>query len=546
MFYLNYLKSELLRRWGKTLMMSLGLAIAGAIIIAIISLSQSLSSSQDKVLNPLQSVGTDIIVSRSVDSDSMRSMDDQTRQEVMNKNRISTDLSKLGNPGEQFSNDAFTPGTMLTFSSDILNKLKIPEVKKYAQGLILNVTHQEGKIPQVTATFETGGEKIDVEGTVSNDDMQAAFDEARTKAEAAVKAKGLDPNSAEGRRASQRAMREYMPRRNFRTQITTERRTYTQDVGHISTDIETTNFTVAGVDTAQKGIGLILPNQITSGSYFNDENQIILNQTYAQKNNININDKYTLNKKEFTVIGLVDPKLYTNTADMYLPLAVLQSLTDNQNKVNVILVKSANSSNVEVLSKKISSFFTGAKTTDSSDTAKQVTGSLVSAANLTNRFIGITSIIVILASFIIVSLLTVLSVNKRTREIGTLKAIGWQNFTIIRQILSENIITGIIGAALGVSLGIIGTIVLNNLNITLSADIAQTTTNLGFGMARRMVDNTDLANKLQTTVDLEVTYNYLVLLLGAGIALFGSIIAGGLAAYKSSRMRAQEALRNLE
>lgn len=546
MFYLHYLKSELVRRWGKTLTISLGLAIASAIIISIISLSQSLSKAQDKVLNPLGNVGTDIMVSRSVNANNMRDIDQTTRNEVMNENRISTDLSKLGNPGDQFSNDTFQSGTMLSFGSDVTKKLT-SNVKDYAQGLILTVTHQEGKIPKVTSTFETGGETLDISGTISPDEMQKSFDEAQTKAMEQLKSQGIDPNSDEGRKALRQAIRANMPAGNFRKQITTERKTITQDVGPISTDIQTTNFTVAGVDINKKNIGLILPTQITSGKYFSGSDQMIVNQTFAEKNSIKVGNKYKLGGKEFTVAGLVDPKLYTNTADLYIPLTDLQKLANRTDKINILLVKSTKSDKVAALSTSLGKLFTGAKITDSSDTAKEVSGSLVSAANLTNRFIGITSIIVVLAAFVIVSLLTVLSVNKRTREIGTLKAIGWNNSTIVRQILMENVLIGVFGAIIGVGLGILGIYLLNRYNISLSASIENSSNTLQ-GMMRRFGPGASDTKSSATTasIALKIGYSYLVLGLGAGIAIVGSILAGGLAAFKSSRMRAQEALRNLE
>ncbi|MCX6806767.1 MAG: FtsX-like permease family protein [Candidatus Berkelbacteria bacterium] len=539
MFYLQYLKAELTRRFGKTLTIALGLAIAGAIIIIIISLSQGLSSAQEKVLNPLQNVGTDIMVSRSVDVDNMKDLDEATRTELQSENRVSTDLSKLGNPGDQFSNDAFLTGTMLTFASDESKKLDSSLVSDSAQGLILNVTHQEGKIPQVTAEFKTGGEQMDVNQQMTSEQRQAMQD-AMKKAEEAVRAKGLDPRSEEGRKAMDEAMKSYLP--NFSTRITTPERTYRQNVGPISTDIKTENYTVAGVDTTKDKIGLILSSQLTSGNYFNGADQIIVSQSFAQKQNIKLGDKFTLGKKEFTVVALVEPQLYTNTADLYLPLLDLQKLAGRENRINILLVKSTNSGSVEETSKKIAGLFAGAKITSSSDTAKKVSGSLVSAASLTNRFIGVTSIIVVLAAFIIVSLLTILSVNKRTREIGTLKAIGWRNSEIIRQILMENVLIGIFGAILGVGLGLAGIYVLNHFNISLSANIAST--NTGEGFMRRFMGGG--SSDVKANVDLKITYNYIVLTLGAGIALIGSILAGGLAAFKSSRMRAQEALRNLE
>jgi hypothetical protein len=59
-FPLRYTGNELRRRRGRTILTALGLA-AG---IALIGVSQGLSRAQNKVLSPLSSVGSDILVTR--------------------------------------------------------------------------------------------------------------------------------------------------------------------------------------------------------------------------------------------------------------------------------------------------------------------------------------------------------------------------------------------------------------------------------------------------------------------------------------------------
>lgn len=548
MFYLRYLWAEFARRWGKTLTISLGLGIASAIIITIISVSQSLSSAQSTVLNPLQNVGTDIMVTRSVDAENLQTVDEATRTDALNENRITTDLSKLGNPGDQFSNDTFMPGTMLTFDTDEATKLDTTLVSNYATGLVMNVVHQEGKIPQVTAEFKTGGERIEVNQAIEplTAAEQAAIEAARDKAMAELKVKNIDPRSSEGRAYVQKATNAAMPERlrKFTSTIVTPERTFRQDVGPIATDIATGNFTVAGVDTAKTDIGLILPDQITSGSYFSAADQIVVNQSYADKKSIKLSDKVKIGDKEWTVVGMVQPKLYSTTADVYLPLSDLQKLAGRENRINVMLIKSTDAKSVEEASKQIESAFPGAKVTNAQDTAEEVSGSLVSAANLTNKFIGITSIVVIVAAFIIVSLLTVISVNKRIREIGTLKAIGWKNSIIIRQIIAENMLLGIIGGLLGAGLAVLAILGLNQLDISLSATIANS--NDGFGVARRFLGGSSESADVTTSVPLKISVQYLILLLGVGVAFIGSIVAGALASLKASKMKPQEAFRNIE
>ena len=64
MFQKGYLLNELRRRWGRTLVTALGLAVGVGLVIGIIGVSQGLGQAQDSVLSPLQAIGTDILVTR--------------------------------------------------------------------------------------------------------------------------------------------------------------------------------------------------------------------------------------------------------------------------------------------------------------------------------------------------------------------------------------------------------------------------------------------------------------------------------------------------
>ena len=66
MVSVRYAWNELRRRFGRTLVTSLGLALGVGLVMGIVGVSEGLSDAQNRILSPLGSVGTDIIVTRTV------------------------------------------------------------------------------------------------------------------------------------------------------------------------------------------------------------------------------------------------------------------------------------------------------------------------------------------------------------------------------------------------------------------------------------------------------------------------------------------------
>ena len=156
MFYLSYLRSELLRRKGRTILTLLGLALGVALVIVITALSRGLDQAQKTALNPLSSIGTDLTVTVQPEGFGGGAFANRT---------VSTDLSKLGKAGQHFESDTFSSGSQVTFAqSQAKSVSSISGVAKIATGLTLTVTHQEGKVPKITATVKTGSKKYDIQG----------------------------------------------------------------------------------------------------------------------------------------------------------------------------------------------------------------------------------------------------------------------------------------------------------------------------------------------------------------------------------------------
>ena len=107
-------------------------------------------------------------------------------------------------------------------------------------------------------------------------------------------------------------------------------------------------------------------------------------------------------------------------------------------------------------------------------------GSLSNAQKLANDLGGALAIVVLLAAFLIAGLLTLSSVAKRVREIGSLRAIGWSRGQVVRQIVAETVGIGILGGIVGVGIGVLVSVIIGAVGPGLSV----TST----GLQRRRLD----------------------------------------------------------
>src|SRR3984893_18710906 len=197
MFQRGYLLQELRRRWGRTLVTALGLAVGVGLVLGIIGLSQGLSEAQTAVLQPLSSIGTDILVTRVATSTATSNNNTQNNGGggffangpnggggggaavsvnganasdanalLAENSNVTTDLSKLGPAGTKFTHDFFLSSTLLSFPADALTPtVTVPGVASATAGLTQLVEHQTGTVPTQTATFVTGGDPMTTTAT---------------------------------------------------------------------------------------------------------------------------------------------------------------------------------------------------------------------------------------------------------------------------------------------------------------------------------------------------------------------------------------------
>ena len=324
--------------------------------------------------------------------------------------------------------------------------------------------------------------------------------------------------------------------------------------------IKSSSFTVSGVDLSTGSVGPLSSGKIKSGSTFSTANAhsdvAVVDANYAAQKKLTVGSTMIIAKKTFKVIGIVTVPQGSSPPDVYIPLAQAQSLASMTGKVNTIYVAAASASDISAVSKEISELLPKATVTTSSDLANEVTGSLSSASSLANNLGKWLAVAVLVAAFLLASLLTMSAVSRRVREFGTLKALGWRSGRIVRQVMGESVTVGIIGGIAGVGLGFAGATVVSKVAPSLTATVGQTQSATaggsgaaaggfgppgGGGPARAAASTTHTV-----AVHLTAPVTLGAVLLAVVLALAGGLIAGSFGGWRAARLRPAAALSRVE
>jgi ABC-type antimicrobial peptide transport system permease subunit len=327
------------------------------------------------------------------------------------------------------------------------------------------------------------------------------------------------------------------------------------------------------VDIGGGELGPLSSGKLSAGRTFSaadaSSDVALLDASYATQNKLIVGSTIAIGNSKgtttnFKVVGLVSEPAGDNPSDAYIPLGVAQSLAALTNDVNTIYVTASNASAINTVSTEIKQALPADTVTTSSDLASEVTGSLSSASSLANNLGKWLAIAVLIAAFLLASLLTMAAVSRRVREFGTLKALGWKSRRIIGQVMGEAIVMGIAGAAIGVGLGFAGAELVSKLSPKLSAVVGQTTGSATPGGARQFGAGgtggtggggfggggggggggfrpaTPATHTVAVHLSAAVSTN--VILLAVLLAVAGGLIAGIFGGWRAARLRPAAAL----
>jgi ABC-type antimicrobial peptide transport system permease subunit len=575
MFFLGYLRSELLRRKSRTILTVLGLAVGVSLVIVVSALSRGLDTAQATALDPLSSIGTDLTVTLApLTQDASQGggfvgPGGSGREVIQANQSVITDLSKLGKPGAHFTHDFFLPGTQLTFPQSSATQIaRIDGVVSVSSGLVLAAVHQEGTVPKIVATIKAGGQQVRVDQQLQRP-TAAEFEKMQAcLAKAGIQFGGGPGGAPGGQQGGQGglgggtattpqggapgggdrgAFFKCLPARlqRFRATITTPEQTLQQVVNPPQTNITSSTYTIAGVDPSTPDIGVVTPALLTRGRFIvagkgGASKEALVSTSYASREGLKLGSTLDLNGTTFTVVGLVRPPLGGQTADVYVSLPALQTLASQKGSVNVLLVRAQTGTSVSAVQKQIETLYPRAQVASAQQVADSISGSLVDAASLSKRLGTALAALAAVTAFLLAVLLTLSSVGKRVRELGTLKALGWTQWLVVRQVLGESLAQGVLGGLLGVVLGVVVAGAIGAFGPTLTASTSTGGGDGFFGLGE--VTARSVSDQVALTAPIAAG----VLVAGFLLAVGGGLIAGAAGGLRASRLRPADALRQVE
>lgn len=245
------------------------------------------------------------------------------------------------------------------------------------------------------------------------------------------------------------------------------------------------SFTVGGVDPTTPGLGPLAAVDVTSGaqqvsawfkrvesgSAASDQLVALVDRSYAKQNSIAVGSSVTISGTSFKVLGLVSLAQAASVDDVYIPLSEAQTLAGDLGRVNTLVVKATSAADISRVQTEIQRLLPKATVTTAQNLATQVTGSLSTAAGLAGSLGFWLASLVLLAAFALAALLTTASVNRRVREFGTLKAMGWHSRRIVGQVIGESLVQGLVGGALGIGVGVLGAFLVTKIAPPLKATV---------------------------------------------------------------------------
>ncbi len=288
---------------------------------------------------------------------------------------------------------------------------------------------------------------------------------------------------------------------------------------------------------------MLLPSNITEGRNLQvgDSGVVVLQERVAEHFNVAVGETVNILNQTFQVVG-VDGYSPVNKTAAYMILNDAWAITNDTGMVTSLRVFADSVYNVEEVAGKISVMYPSLTVS----IAASLVYSIIQMQAQTNvqlamaqailsqiQSTGILEIgIVTVVAGAIVLFIMLYTVRERTREIGTLKALGASSRSILGQFILEGILLSLIAGIVGIAIGTVGATTFANLLLPAPTQAGNST-----------VSQTGVSIGEASSASISVAITPELVLFGLGVSVLLGALGSLYPAWRAARTRPAEAMR---
>lgn len=325
------------------------------------------------------------------------------------------------------------------------------------------------------------------------------------------------------------------------------------------------NFTRLVADFIIEGIPLtsdlvnnypILPSNITAGRNLQagDSGVVLLSENNSAYFGVGVGGAVTILGQNFQVIGVHGTSGVSDLQILYMDLSDAQALTNNTGYVTTLHVFADNSEDVSAVASAVSTLHPELDVTTAQQRLEQLQTlqstyqtQLTNAESTYNTQVQNAQatmnqtqtqafeeiIVAVVATSLIVLFVMLYTVRERTKEIGTLKAIGFSNRAVMGQFMLEGVLLSLLAGAVAI---VISTVAAPFLSSVLLPTVSSSMNLFGAG------GNTFRAIPATTATSI-VSVSPELILMAFGVAVLLGAVGSLYPAWRAAKIRPAEAMR---
>ncbi|RME43601.1 MAG: ABC transporter permease [Chloroflexi bacterium] len=188
---------------------------------------------------------------------------------------------------------------------------------------------------------------------------------------------------------------------------------------------------------------------VVEGRTIRGRGEVIIGRPAADSLHKQVGDLLRIRGRPFRIVGIYETGIGYQDAGAVIDQREAQALFEKPRQVSYYQIKLKDPEAADKVIREIQHRFPGLAVSRSADFLENTED-----IKMTRAMVAVLSSIAIIVGSIGVMNTVLMSVFERTREIGVLRALGWRRRRILEQILSESLILGVIGGALGTAVGV--------------------------------------------------------------------------------------------